>query len=89
MFNITKNKGFHITFANGWTVSVQWGAGNYGDNYGLSVFDYLDQSVPPSKLAEVAAWKDGDWFKFENGDTVNGYINSDEVFDFMAKIKAL
>lgn len=31
-FKITGNKGFHITFPNGWTVSVQFGPGNYCEN---------------------------------------------------------
>lgn len=26
-------RGFHITFENGWTISVQWGAGTYSDNH--------------------------------------------------------
>lgn len=29
MFTITSGKGFHIKFANGYEVSVQWGLGNY------------------------------------------------------------
>lgn len=28
-FQITRGKGFHITFENGWTISVQFGPGNY------------------------------------------------------------
>jgi hypothetical protein len=32
-FNSTSNKGFNMTFANGITASVQWGAGNYCDNH--------------------------------------------------------
>jgi hypothetical protein len=30
---ITDGKGFGMQFANGWCVSVQWGYGNYCDNY--------------------------------------------------------
>jgi hypothetical protein len=33
MFKITMGKGFHITFKNGYTISVQWGPGNYCDNH--------------------------------------------------------
>ena len=33
MFKITEGKGFHITFANGYTVSVQFGPDNYCDHY--------------------------------------------------------
>ena len=36
MFRITDNKGFHLTFKNGVTISVQFGIGNYGDNYNLN-----------------------------------------------------
>lgn len=32
MFDITINKGFQMQFANGWTVSVQWGRDNYCEN---------------------------------------------------------
>lgn len=32
-FKITDGKGFAVTFENGFTVSVQFGYGNYGDNY--------------------------------------------------------
>jgi hypothetical protein len=32
MFKITHKKGFHITFENDYTVSVQFGPGNYCDN---------------------------------------------------------
>jgi hypothetical protein len=31
-FAITGSKGFQVTFTNGLTVSVQWGAANYCDN---------------------------------------------------------
>jgi hypothetical protein len=32
-FRITDGKGFGIDFANGWAISVQFGYGNYADNY--------------------------------------------------------
>lgn len=32
MFRITDGRGFHVEFANGWTVSVQFGRHNYCDN---------------------------------------------------------
>jgi hypothetical protein len=31
-FKSTENKGFQMTFENGWTISVQFGYGNYCDN---------------------------------------------------------
>lgn len=42
MFRITGDKGFHITFSNGWTVSVQWGPAS--------------QSAKDGHTAGVAAW---------------------------------
>ena len=32
MSTITEGHGFHMKFANGWTISVQWGPWNYCDN---------------------------------------------------------
>ena len=58
MFKITEGKGFHMTFDNGCTVSVQIGRGNYGGNYGLSFGD----PILPSRLAEFAAWGQGESF---------------------------
>ena len=52
---ICHNKGFHIRFTNGWTVSVQFGSGNYCDNYNLSFEDYGKKSAE-SDNAEVWCW---------------------------------
>lgn len=38
-FGITDGKGFCINFANGWSVSVQFGYGSYSDNYGERYLD--------------------------------------------------
>lgn len=83
MFNITDNKGFHITFENGWTVSVQWGGGNYISNRRNTCFG----EVPASSDAEVAAWKDEEWHQFEN-DSVKGYQTPADVLAFMNFIAA-
>jgi len=40
-FRITQGKGFHLNFPNGVTLSTQFGAGNYGDNY--------DEDFEPSR----------------------------------------
>ena len=55
MFSITGNRGFHMTFENGYTVSVQFGPGNYCDNYSLPLsYGGEQKSVPDSKNAETA-----------------------------------
>lgn len=86
MFDITKGKGFKLTFANGWTVSVQFGGLNYCQHYNAP--DGAGYRGP-SKDAEVAAWdKDGNWHKFDNGDTVCGWCGTDDVANFIALIAA-
>lgn len=53
MFRITYSKGFHITFENGWTISVQFGNGNYCNNKNLKNGDEVK-----CQNAEVAIWND-------------------------------
>lgn len=79
--------GVWIDLANGWRVSVQWGKGNYGDNYHRPPSD----TDPPhdSKLAEIAVmrppkeqggerpmveWGFGDW-----AETVLAYCPMDRA----------
>jgi hypothetical protein len=86
MFKITHHKGFHITFENGWTISVQFGGGNYCENYDVKIgSEYLIETLT-SKDAEIAAWDiKGNWFVFENGDTVRDRVNANELLGFMNK----
>jgi len=75
MFSITNNKGFQMTFANGWTVSVQFGDGNYCDN--------RDGASSSSKTAEIAAWNDKEWYQFDNATEVRGWVTADDVAKFI------
>jgi len=65
--------GFQLTFANGNTISVQFGMGNYCNNR----YD----SIKSCENAEIAIWdKDNKWYEFPDSmDTVKGYCSSDEV----------
>lgn len=60
-FSITDNKGFQLTFENGWIVSVQFGPGNYGDNRAKRFTGdslYGDSPYPgDSELAEVGVFR--------------------------------
>lgn len=88
MFKITEGKGFHVTFANGHTVSVQFGYGNYGDNYDIRN-DLEGKSVEPSTKAEFAAWDDdGKWVEID-GEQIQAYQSADEMLAFMNKVAAL
>ena len=88
MFNAVDNKGFKLTFTNGWTVSVQWGPGNYCANRSVSDYDAPSKvSIWESTTAEIAAWdKDNVWHNFGDGDEVKGWMTSIEVLEFINMI---
>ena len=61
MFRITDNKGFQMKLANGCTVSVQFGPGNYCEKRTAlpgGLFENVGAETWESKTAEVAAWDD-------------------------------
>ena len=67
--NVYRN-GFHITFKNGYTVSVQFSESNYSDG--------------GETTAEIAAWgPDGEWMKLSEHDDVRGWCSPDEVLEVM------
>ena len=86
-FQISDQKGFQITYKNGYTVSVQFGGGNYCTNRDLPIEDY-GKSVPPSDTAETALMtKDG--FVSYQGDDVQGYMSPSEVLKLMVHAESL
>jgi hypothetical protein len=90
MLQITKNKGFKITFENGWTVSVQFGYNNYcNSSAGL---DDGDTFIEAGSLnAECAAISPEGRLYLVDGmdDTVIGYQDANEVLAFMNKVAAI
>ena len=90
MISINDNKGFAITFENGWTVSVQIGVMNYCSNRTSESVSHLSSeektkyfnSSKPSPNAEIAAFKGDEWHDF-GSDTVKGWCKPDEILDFM------
>ncbi len=69
------NNGFHITFKNGCTISVQFHKNNYSDG--------------GETTAEVAAWdKNGDWLKLSDTDDIRGWCTPDEVLEIMNDVAA-
>jgi len=100
MFKSNQNKGFSMTFDNGYTVSVQWGPHNYCEHHnrmigaddGRSAFDPMKQAngMWPANDAEVAAWdQDEKWVKLSNNDDVIGHQTTEEVLAILNKIAAL
>ena len=59
-FKISGGKGFHISFENGWVVSVQFGPGNYCDNYDREISrEDIKSGSEGSGTAECAVWPGG------------------------------
>jgi len=87
MFKITSGRGFQMTFENGWTVSVQFGYGNYCENKMRDIIG-KESTVGEYKCndAEFAAWdKDGNWYDF-GSDEVKGWCTTNEVASFIEMI---
>lgn len=82
---ITHNKGFHITFENGWRVSVQFGVGNYCDNYNNPVEEFreIGKVAYASDTAEIWAWDaNGNHYP----EDPKGHQSPKEILKFMNKI---
>ncbi len=100
MFSITGAKGVQMTFANGITISVQWGPGNYCSN--SNSFDFQapinaakEHGHWSSDTAEIAVWSDRSevwltrYFLPDAGDDVKGHLTTDEVGALIGRIQAL
>lgn len=70
------NDGFHMTFENGWTISVQFGKSNY-----IADREHDGHSIN----AEIAAWgPDGEWYYFpDSNDQVLGWQSPNQVLEWM------
>jgi len=81
-FIATENKGFGITFENGFGISVQWGTMNYCEKKNLGA-EYGDEMKTPrweSRTAEIAVYKDKEFIDIGGDDgTVIGWVSPDEV----------
>ena len=78
-------EGFSLRFANGWTISVQWGNGCYSSN---TTRTPTQPTIKTSRTAEVAAFNDGGlWWDFDQDMIVTEATNSEEettkVFGFV------
>lgn len=77
--NERDGRGFRITFANGWAVSVQWSFGNYCENANK------EKPLPNSRNAEVAIFDpNGDF----HGD-VRGWQTPDQVAAIIAEVSGV
>lgn len=94
-FVSTMRKGFHMTFKNGLTASVQWGAGNYCDNHFPKDRDFSFKKDASSDTAEIAVFdKTGNFldpqsfFSYEiiSDGSVAGYLTPEQVVEFLTAV---
>ena len=92
-FSNSEGRGFHLTFDNGWTISVQFSGGHYCDNkekhWSWARERAMDNMPVHSSNAEIAVWSnrisDSGLIWLEN-DTVRGYTTADEVAQVIHKV---
>ena len=103
MFKINEGKGFFVQFANGYSISVQFGYGAYCDNrFGMNDnFDWKNFAENERKLgekgsgtAEIAVMKpDGEFCGEELGifehDSIEGWCTANRVLEVMNIIAAI
>tara|TARA_R100000234_G_scaffold118990_1_gene100736 strand:+ start:870 stop:1226 length:357 start_codon:yes stop_codon:yes gene_type:complete len=84
-FIINANKGFKLAFANGWSISVQFGPMNYCDNQNDAFGSQLDYDRYTSTTAEIAILKPGvkDGLLKIWDDVVEGWCSTDDVAAFI------
>lgn len=90
-FKITDGKGFHLTFANGYGLSVQFGPGNYCDHYGEGYLDRVRCGEEGSDTAEIAVFARNEWctaYPESGGQEVQGNCSVEAVAEVIAWIMA-
>ena len=95
-FVSTMRKGFHMTFENGLTVSVQWGAGNYCDNHFPNDMDFTFSKDAESNTAEIAVFgEDGEFinpqtfflYEISTDGEVAGWLDPSQVVDLLTNVR--
>ncbi len=78
-FVSTRNKGFAMTFENGFGISVQWGTENYCEKKSFNTdTDPMENDRWESLSAEIAIYKDQKFIDLGD-DQVIGWLSADEV----------
>ena len=90
MITINEQKGFTLTFNNGWTISVQIGHMNYCANKNNGPFNKTwCTNSEPCINAEIAIWDSEDnWYAFDDPEQeVKGWVSTDDVALWIEKVK--
>ena len=90
MFESCSNKGFRITFANGYALSVQWGPINYCTNRDINANWDIAMSAKDgmweSETAEVAVFDPDDKIIDMDDNQVHGHVHADGIVDLMTLV---
>ena len=86
-FLATRNKGFRMTFENGFAISVQWGPGNYCEKKDEDFDKPMDERFWESCSAEIAVIDTNNNIQENSSvgmislgrDTVEGWVSADQV----------
>ena len=86
-FLTTRNKGFRMTFENGFAISVQWGPGNYCEKKDEDFDKPMDERFWESCSAEIAVIDTNNNIQENSSvgmislgrDTVEGWVSADQV----------
>lgn len=96
MFKITQGKGVHIRFQNGYSISIQWGPGNYCENYSFECdrAAIVRAGEKGSATAEIAVMDPfgnfcGQQLGLFSGDDVEGWATPERVAEVIAHLVAL
>ena len=94
-FSNSEGRGFHLTFDNGWTISVQFSGGHYCDNkekhWSWARDRAMDNMPVHSSNAEIAVWSNSGphngGLVFLENDNVRGWTSADEVAQVIHKLR--
>ena len=95
-FLATRNKGFRMTFKNGFAISVQWGPGNYCERQDEDFDQPMKERFWESKSAEIAIFDTNNRIQENSSagmislgrDTVEGWVSADQVAKVIAIVQS-
>ena len=95
-FLATRNKGFRMTFKNGFAISVQWGPGNYCEKKDEDFDKPMDERFWESCSAEIAVIDTNNNIQENSSvgmislgrDTVEGWVSADQVAKVIAIVQS-
>ena len=95
-FLATRNKGFRMTFKNGFAISVQWGPENYCERQDEDFDQPMKERFWESKSAEIAVFNTNNKMQENSSvgmislgrDTVEGWVSADQVAKVIAIVQS-